>query len=99
LILIFVFPIDQERSKKQYSPKRRQRAAEKYLISKDVLDKIGELASDYGDSLTARKATAKRPFTGPECAWLEAVVKMLVWQLGTLESERKLITMSDLPNL
>lgn len=80
---------------------RRKRAAKMYSIEKAVLDKLGELASERGDRLTARKATAVRPLTGLETTWLEAAVKMLIWRLGDSHSPQSLppIKMSDLPTL
>lgn len=78
---------------------RRSRAAARYRIDKKVLDTMGTLTSKHGDHLSARKASASRPLTGSESAWLEAAVKKLIWQLGTAEAARSWITMSDLPAL
>ena len=79
----------------------RESAATAYRIEKVVLSRMGELASLRGDRLTARKATGVQPLTGPERAWLEAAVKMLILRLGDTRkrSALPLITMSDLPTL
>jgi hypothetical protein len=80
---------------------RKLRAAAEYKIDKAVVRKIGELSTDHGDLLNARKATAMKPLTGQERGWLEAAVKMLIWRLGDTRkrSALPLITMSDLPTL
>src|SRR2546423_1214568 len=62
--------------------RRRLRAASECRIAKSVVDKMGELSTEHGDLLSARKATAMKPLTGQERAWLEAAVKMLIWRLG-----------------
>jgi hypothetical protein len=80
---------------------RRMRAATEHRIEKAVVDKMGELSSERGDLLNARKAPAVQPLTGQEREWLEAAVKMLIWRLGDTRnpSDLPLITMSDLPSL
>lgn len=83
--------------------KRREDAAQTFRIHKDVLGKIGELTSERGGRQDARKAGSWPPLTGPERAWLEAAVKMLIWRVGdsrvgdTHAADLPLITMADLP--
>jgi hypothetical protein len=77
----------------------RADAATRYRIDKKVLTTIGRLTSEHGDRLNARKASATRPLTGLESAWVKAAVKKLIWQVGTPEPARSWITMSDLPAL
>lgn len=77
----------------------RSRAAARYRIDKKVLDTMGRLTSEHGDYMSARKASATRPLTGSESAWVEATLKNLILQLGTPEAARSRITMSDLPAL
>ena len=76
-------------------------AAATYRIDKAVLKKMSELSSTRGDPSSARKATAKQPLSGPETAWLEAAVKMLIWRLGDTRKMAAFewIRMSDLPML
>ena len=77
---------------------QRKRAADKYRIKLEILNKIGELTARRGDRLTARKASAMQPLTASESAWLEAAGEM-IQQLGTLEAARSWVEMSDLPPL
>lgn len=79
----------------------RKDAAKAYQIDPSVLSKMGELASTRGDSKTARKANASQPLSGPEHAWIEAAVKILIWRVGDTraQADLPLITMADLPNL
>lgn len=82
---------------------RRASAAARYRIDQVVLSKLAELTSTRGDHITARKVTATpiRQLSGPEGAWVEAAVKMLIWRLGDIRktTDLPLITLSDLPNL
>ncbi len=82
---------------------RRKRAATAYRIEEGVLRKIGDLTSCRGDRSIARKAPAGpvQPLTSPESAWLETVVKTLIWRLGDTRDATALplITLSDLPRL
>lgn len=73
-------------------------------IAKVVLDKIGELTTERGDSLTARKITArsrKQPLSGGENAWLQEAVKALIRRLGEAHCSKplKTLSMKDLPSL
>ena len=88
-------------SKVAGGPRRKLRAGAEYRIDKAVIKNMGELSTDHGDLLNARKATAMKPLTGQERAWLEAAVKMLIWRLGDTRdlSALALITMADLPRL
>jgi hypothetical protein len=75
----------------------RRCAETKYRIDKKVLDALGRLTSNHGDHMTARKASAASPLTSSESAWVQAAVKMLIWQVGTPEAVRSWIKMADLP--
>jgi hypothetical protein len=78
---------------------KRRNAADKYNIDIAVLDMIGNLTTEHGDDLNARKASAARPLTPAQQTWLEAAVKKLILQLATSEAERSKLEMSNLPNL
>ncbi len=82
---------------------KRAGAGATYRIDKAVLGKMGELTSCRGDRTSARKATAglEQSLTGPEGAWLEAVLKALIRRLGDTRDKTTLplITLADLPSL
>lgn len=84
---------------REANSKQRDEVGAKYSVHPDVLSTLGRLSSEHGDSSTARKATATQPLTGKECAWLEAAIKKLIWQVGTPEPERLSLTMVDLPTM
>lgn len=78
--------------------------AARYSISAKVLETMGRLATEPGDSRTARKITTKlRPLQGSELAWLEAAVKEMIRRAGEVAAspDQRLaqITMADLPPL
>jgi hypothetical protein len=77
-------------------------AAQRLAISRNVLETIGKLAS-MGDATTARKASALRPLTSQEQAWLEAAVKELIRRSGEVAAAptaaRPTLTMDQLPPL
>jgi hypothetical protein len=82
----------------------RLAASKKYGIEKDVLRKLGELTSERGDHLTARKARSNkpmRPITGAESAWVLSALKIIILRLGDTREIGSLskIKMSDLPTL
>jgi hypothetical protein len=81
----------------------RHEAATAYNIEYDVLRKLGELTSLRGDSHTARKMPrpAMPPLSGDEDAWIQAVIKQIIWRLGDQRSPAILppIAMADLPRL
>jgi hypothetical protein len=64
----------------------RRRAAEKYKISHNVLQRIGHLTSDgRGDHLTARKIVPTKPLeplSQSDLLWLEAAVRIMIWRVG-----------------
>jgi hypothetical protein len=71
-----------------------------------VLDKLGELTSEVGDELSARKFDAtstKRPHTPAEQVWILEIVKLLITRVGEYEFDPaaplKLITLADLPKV
>jgi hypothetical protein len=85
-------------------PEARRKASRIFSIDKEVLDKLGELTSIRGDSLTARKAalgSTPSPLSDKENKWIEAVIKQLIHRMGENWSDRKLpvIKMSELPPL
>jgi len=82
----------------------RAEAVKRFHISRSVLNKMGELASERGDVSDARKYRAVAsggPLTGPEIRWLEEAVKAIIRRLGELDSVGTLSTikLNDLPAL
>ena len=81
---------------------RRANSAKAIGIAENVLDKLGELTSNRGDCTLARKAHSNlQPLTGVERAWIEAIIKQLILRLcdPPQDSQRKQLTMADLPPL
>lgn len=84
----------------------RKTAAKKYQIDYKVLSKWGELVSERGSEMEARKATKNKvftPLTDKEREWLVALIKKAIIRLGNYaydpsQSFAK-ITFSSLPNL
>jgi hypothetical protein len=77
----------------------RKAAATKYQIQYAVLDKLGELSSERGDNLTARKITPRTsPFSEKERNWTESAIKTIIRHLATRSAGTRL-TMADLPPL
>lgn len=86
--------------------KNRSKAAKRYGVSNSVLDELGKLSSEFGDSRTARKvpdAQNLRPLTERESRWVEAVIKALIRRVGewaaSPDAARTVLTMSDFPPL
>ena len=82
----------------------RRRAAAKFKIDGDVLDKLGTLTSDVGDEATARKfdnQSTKRAHTPTEKAWVEAAVKKIIRRVAEYDYDSAAalpqISMADLP--
>ena len=76
----------------------RKDAVRRYNIQFAVLSKLGELTSERGDALRARKAVgAGTPLTGPETAWIEAALKAIIRHLAERRSAQ--LTMADLPTI
>jgi hypothetical protein len=77
------------------------------LNSPKVLQKISDLTrEERGEPKTARKFDPKAvPLTASEKAWLEAVVKKLIWRIAEVDARSgdaaslHLIRMEDLPQL
>ena len=83
------------------SKTRRKAAAEKFQISKNVLDKIAVLSSNKGGQ-DARKAEGiGTEFTNQERAFLEQAIKKIIRRAAekaySPDSNLEKITMSDLP--
>lgn len=77
-----------------------------YNVSENILKTLRRLASEIGDSLTARKILSggpSRPHTPSEVAWMEAAVKALIRRLGEYAAiptqPLPPLTMADLPKL
>ena len=85
----------------------RKAAARTIKVDLEVLDTLGKLTSTRGDKTTARKFLAQSlPLTKTECAWIEAVMKALIYRVGEYEysscgdcSALTEITMADFPRL
>lgn len=80
----------------------RKQAASIYAIHYDVLSKIGDLSTNRGTELTARKADPAGTFhdlAGAEKLWLEAAVRRIIQRMGEHASGAPLvqITMADFP--
>jgi len=84
--------------------RNRRAAANAFGISKEVLDKLGELTSKRGDARTARKfgrAASRTPLTIAESSWVEEATKVLIRRVGETShvATRPMVTMADLPPL
>ena len=84
----------------------RRKAASMYSIDYEVLDKLGELTTNLGDEVGARKLSPQselRPPNSQEVTWIEAVLKRIIRRTGqyAVHPQRAWphITMSDLPTL
>jgi hypothetical protein len=85
---------------------KRKKTANLFSIDRKVLDKLGELTSNVGDSQNARKAPENgefRPHTSAEVAWVKAAIRALILRVGQYDADpnRPLpkLTMADLPKL
>ena len=77
----------------------RELAATHYAIHRDVLRKLGELTSNRGDNLVARKRKGPAiPLSGQETAWIEETIKAIVRHIASRKPGVTL-TMADLPSL
>lgn len=84
----------------------RKDTAKKYCIDLKVLSKLGELSSERGHTVEARKVPKKgalTPLTPNEKRWIEEVIKRIIFRVGehAFDPQLKLqkITMNDFPNL
>ena len=80
----------------------RDGASSKFKISKDILDKLGELTTKHGDPSVARKyprKTQPKPFTPAEVAWIQASVRAIIRRVAEyiVIDQLPRITMADLP--
>ena len=76
----------------------KRQAAAAYKIDAKILDKIGELTSERGDHLIARKLTKRTgPLTLAEASWLEAAILAIMRHLAGPRQNQ--LRMSDLPQL
>lgn len=78
----------------------RRAIATRFGIDLDVLNTIGELSSERGGSLEARKA-GKQPASPAEAAWLESALRKMIRQVGLVEAgdTSSKLTMEHLPPL
>lgn len=85
----------------------RDRAAAAFNIQREILGKLGKLATKRGDAQTARKLekdSSYIPLTPVEEKWIHTAVRAIIRRIGeyeTLGSAETLpqITMEDLPEL
>lgn len=84
----------------------RKAAAKKYQIDDKVLSKWGELVSERGSEMEARKAAKNKafsPLTDKEREWLVALIKIIIIRLGNYACDPSQpfdkITFDTLPNL
>jgi hypothetical protein len=85
--------------------KPRKAAARIIKVDLEVLNTLGELASERGDQTTARKFLRQpSPLTGTERTWVESVIRGLIYRVGEYsgcsdKSTLAQITMADFPSL
>jgi hypothetical protein len=82
----------------------RGAAAAHFRISGSVLSKVGKLATERGDALTARKMSSNlQPLKPEESEWLEAAVRVMIRRAGEVAAQPgqplPQITLADLPRL
>ncbi|MCA1291914.1 hypothetical protein LBW89_02660 [Paenibacillus sp. alder61] len=65
----------------------RSEASIKYKIDIEVLKRLGELSSERGDKLSARKGKSNSflPITDDEKVWIENIVKKIIRRVGEYE--------------
>ena len=82
---------------------KRRRAAAALSIDLEVLEKLGELTTERGDPMTARKYEAgapSRPLTAQEAAWIQAALRAIMRQVGRKPGATvSPLSMADLPSL
>jgi hypothetical protein len=90
----------------QSQARSRANASVQYSIERAVLDKLGELTSDMGDELTARKfdeCSTRQAHTAAEKEWIVKAVKLLIRRVAEYEHDPsatlRQLTMADLPAL
>jgi hypothetical protein len=79
----------------------RDKAVTRFRIDRTVLDTLGDLSSERGDPLTARKAGAS-PLAPAESNWLNAAVPQLIRHVAALDGgdmTTSTLTMAELPIL
>ena len=95
-----------EKSKESNQQNKRELAAEYFKIDKEVLDYLGQLTSEHGDEMEARKSGVGGEFPKPlkpnETEWIDAAIKRIIYQIGQHKYNSinlKQLTMTDLPPL
>ena len=82
---------------------KREAAAQKYRISRQVLDTLGELTSEKGGRSARKAGGSKVDYTAAERQWIDATVKALIRRVGQVGANPAgsfhEITMADLPTL
>lgn len=83
---------------------KRKRAAVALNVEPAVLEKLGELTTERGDSMTARKHEAGssfRPLTAQEAEWIQAALRGVMRRLGMKAAgvTSAPLKMGDLPKL
>lgn len=65
----------------------RREASIKYKIDFEVLKRLGDLSSERGDKLSARKGKSNSflPITDDEKVWIENIVKKIIRRIGEYE--------------
>lgn len=82
----------------------RKAAGKALAIEQAILRKLGELSTNAGDGVTARKRrpeSTKQPITAREIQWIEDATKALIHRTGQFAAGASLLplTMADLPTL
>ena len=82
--------------------RRRQAAAKQYRIDRAVLDQIGNLSSEKGDTQARKAAGIGRPLTPSETRFLKEAIKALILRASEVAHDpknesRAEIKLSDLP--
>jgi hypothetical protein len=83
----------------------RKRTADALNVELAVLEKLGELTSERGDAMNARKYAPSvpplRPLTPQEDEWIRAALRAIIRRIGMIGTgvAIPLLTMADLPKL
>lgn len=79
----------------------RRKAAALLNIQERVLETLGRLTAQGDPSIARKLRPGQQPLTAKERAWIEAVVKALIWRVGQHAAGGAVqrLTMSDFPEL
>ena len=79
---------------------RRGKASEFFRIEADVFKKLGEISSNRGNHLTARKFGKNLiPLSPEEKNWVEEAIPAIIRHLAKPDKMKEKLRMSDLPQL